>query len=459
MRRGTIATILGATTVLGAVVGFLALDVFDLVPGALTISRAVRPADPPAATPQSALPAPAMSAPNAPAISPQDVAAAFDATRAAAEEGKWTTWAYVIDLDSGEVLFDEKGSLAHTPASVTKVLTAHSALAHLNPAARLATGTSLVGQDLYLWGEGDLLLAPGSGDENSTNGHAGLADLAVATAAKMKERGISEAHLHWVPNPFEGPSHLSAWGPQDVAAYEGHVGVMGIDAGRIAGNSMSFVADPAANVADVFAQRLQEQGISVDLAGEKQAPNGGEELARVESATIAQQVRFFLHESDNTIADQYCRLSAKAAGVPSSYEGATGLVISDLAAAGVSTEGLTLDDCSGLSTNNRISGKTLAEAIRASLNSPKPAVRDLARSLPWAGLQGTLTRRMDGEETAANVQAKTGSLAEVATLAGVVTTSGGRTLVFAVGNDKVPNDAAALTRPHLDAFVTALASL
>ncbi|TWS19774.1 D-alanyl-D-alanine carboxypeptidase, partial [Tsukamurella conjunctivitidis] len=134
-------------------------------------------------------------------------------------------------------------------------------------------------------------------------------------------------------------------------------------------------------------------------------------------------------------------------------------VVSTLKALGVDTDGLSLGDCSGLSSDNRISGRTLAQTLRTGMTSQRPDLRDLVRSLPWGGLDGTLDTRFTTGEAAANVQAKTGSLSTVSSLAGVVTTSGGRTLVFAVGNDAVPDDGAYWTRGVLDDFVQGLSAL
>ena len=118
-----------------------------------------------------------------------------------------------------------------------------------------------------------------------------------------------------------------------------------------------------------------------------------------------------------------------------------------------------MQDCSGLSSDDRISGRTLAETLLTTMDADHPNLRDLVRSLPWGGLDGTLDQRFLTGDAAANVQAKTGSLGTVSSLAGVVTTEGGRTLVFAVGNDAVPGGAAYWTRGVLDDFVEGLSGL
>ena len=83
----------------------------------------------------------------------------------------------------------------------------------------------------------------------------------------------------------------------------------------------------------------------------------------------------------------------------------------------------------------------------------------MVRNLPWAGVQGTLAHRLNDEVVAGNVQAKTGSLSAVSSLAGVVSTSKGHQVIFIVGFDKVPGDGAYSTRSYLDDFVTAIAKM
>ena len=172
---------------------------------------------------------------------------------------------------------------------------------------------------------------------------------------------------------------------------------------------------------------------------------------------MGEQLRWMLAHSDNTLADQYCRFAARAAGAPSTYEGATATVASTLSAAGVPTQGLSLEDCSGLSSNDRISANTLVGVLKASYAGQGTSA-DTMRLLPWAGLVGTLSKRMNEAPAAGNVQAKTGALAEVTSLSGSVITRGGRVLLVSIGHDRVSGGALA-TRGHLDAFEEGLARL
>ena len=92
------------------------------------------------------------------------------------------------------------------------------------------------------------------------------------------------------------------------------------------------------------------------------------------------------------------------------------------------TEGLTLEDCSGLSSNDKISANTLVGVLKASYEGTGTEANTM-RLLPWAGLVGTLSKRMTEEPAAGNVQAKTGALQEVTPCPGSVMRRAGRVLL------------------------------
>ena len=391
-------------------------------------------------------------------VSASDVAGLWGEVEQSAAAGGFTAWGLVVDGTTGEELLDAAAGTAHMPASVTKTLTALTALTHLDPSSTLAT-TALYGDGtVYLDGEGDLLLGEGESDAGAINGRAGLATLAARAAEALKGQGVSSARVDWRGSLFEGEAYLGSWDAQEVGNYAGDVGAIAIDAGRTEPQANSFHQDPALRAAQVFAAALESNGVATDLGSAAPAPQGAASLASVESATMGQQIRWMLHHSDNTVADQYCHLAAAAAGAPTTFAGSVDNLVSTLTSAGVPTDGLRLEDCSGLSSNDRLTARTLVGVLRAAMASSNAGARDLIESLPWAGLQGTLTTRFTDPPAVGNVQAKTGSLAAVASLSGVLTTQGGRTLVVAVGVED-PAERAASARGLLDSFEEGLVSL
>lgn len=105
----------------------------------------------------------------------------------------------------------------------------------------------------------------------------------------------------------------------------------------------------------------------------------------------------------------------------------------------------TLDNGSGLSRQERITAQQLGQLLRAAWASP--LMPELMASLPVAGLDGTLRRGRRGVGLA---HLKTGSLRDVAGVAGYVhAASGRRYLLVAIANH--PN--ANAIRPAIDALV------
>ena len=450
MHRTSMGPIVSASTALVATVAFACAGCTTNGP-----TPAAAPTAPALEPDTASVPAQASGNP----VSAADVQELWAPVAAAAAEGGYVAWGTVVDAQTGEVLLDADASVAHTTASTTKTLAAFSALTHLDPTVTLSTSALLGGdnQTLYLDSEGDLLLGAGTSEDTDVSGRAGLQTLANDTAAALAQRGVTSVTLNWRGTLFDGASHLSSWDAQEVGSYEGHVGPMAIDAGRTYEGANSFYADAPGRVAEVFSQALGAEGISVTLGEAGDAPAGAGAVASVSSATMGEQLRWMLAHSDNTLADQYCRFAARAAGAPATYEGATETVRKTLTEAGVPTEGLTLEDCSGLSSNDKISANTLVGVLKASYEGTGTEA-DTMRLLPWAGLVGTLSQRMTEEPAAGNVQAKTGSLQEVTALSGSVMTKSGRVLLVSIGHDNVTEGAYA-TRGHLDAFEEGLAGL
>ena len=272
-------------------------------------------------------------------------------------------------------------------------------------------------------------------------------------------KGISHVELHAAPALFADSARPASWSEQQVAGYEGQLAPYAIDAGRTYPKSNEFYADSISNVAEVFAQKLRAQGIDVDFGVRGAAPQGAIRIASVQSASVDEQIRWMLYHSDNTLADQYCHFAARQSGGEASFTGSVQTLEKTLSERGIPTDQLSLEDCSGLSSNDRIHPKTLAAILSQGFDAAQPVAPRVVRNLPWAGVQGTLANRLTDDMVAGNAQAKTGSLAEVSSLAGVVSTSKGHPVIFVIGFDKVPDDGAYATRGYLDNFVTAIAEM
>ena len=113
-----------------------------------------------------------------------------------------------------------------------------------------------------------------------------------------------------------------------------------------------------------------------------------------------------------------------------------------------------MDNGSGLSRAERVTPRQM-EALLLALRSSRYAP-ELMASLPLAGVDGTLSRRLKGTAAEGRARLKTGTLRNVVGLAGFVTDAGGRSwLLVALLNHE---QASAKGRPVLDALAEWVAS-
>lgn len=100
---------------------------------------------------------------------------------------------------------------------------------------------------------------------------------------------------------------------------------------------------------------------------------------------------------------------------------------------GLNSSRYKLADGSGLSLYNYISAECLLRLLRYAYQH-KPIYKHLLPSLPIAGEDGTLKKRMIDTHAEGNVQAKTGTLTGIISLAGYCSASNGHRLCFAIIN-------------------------
>ena len=144
----------------------------------------------------------------------------------------------------------------------------------------------------------------------------------------------------------------------------------------------------------------------------------------------------------------------RAAG-DSSFTGSAQAVIDSVSSLGIATDNLKLYDGSGLSQQDRVSAHTLAD-ILWNAQHDKQQLWPILSGLPIAGVSGTLAQRYAPHAKGRGyVQAKTGTLSGVVSLAGTVVDKNGDLLIFAVMANDVADDYSA--EVALDSLVQAFA--
>ena len=145
------------------------------------------------------------------------------------------------------------------------------------------------------------------------------------------------------------------------------------------------------------------------------------------SHPLSDIVQPLLKNSINLYGEAVHRLNA-AGPLPHTNDQALDGTKQRLMSWGISADGFQIVDGSGLSRRDVLSPETLLTVL-VKMYDPA-AASPWMRALPVAGVDGTLAGRMKGTPGENNVHAKTGTMSNVRSLAGYVTTRDGEALAF-----------------------------
>ena len=210
-------------------------------------------------------------------------------------------------------------------------------------------------------------------------------------------------------------------------------------------------------------EALQRRGVAVAgpprVARVAASADPGPELARIESADLASTIADINTWSNNFMAETLLKELGHVEGAgPATWDRAVERATGALTALGLPPEGFRLVNGSGLYVATHVAPATMT-LLLARLAADPARGPPLADSLAVAGSSGTLARRLRGKRTRGKVRAKTGTLDEVISLSGHLTTRTGRRLAFCILiNDGTPNRTASFRRA-IDTLVTRLAGL
>ncbi|MBK1612941.1 D-alanyl-D-alanine carboxypeptidase/D-alanyl-D-alanine-endopeptidase [Rubrivivax gelatinosus] len=415
----------------------------------------------------------------------------------------------VRELPAGPTRLAWQGDLALNPASVTKLLTTLAALERLGPGWTWTTPVWLQGQihdgvldgTLVIQGRGDPQLtaerlrtalrrvwqlgvheirgdivldgsafAPAQAEPGDFDGESTRPYNVQPAALLPNFRSVGYS---FVPDPGAGVARvlvdpplartaIQATVPLDTgpcvdwrSALKASFGAEVRFAGRYpvgCGELAWYVADPDPQSYDA---RLLE-GLWAELGGRLTgraraglAPRDTAPSFELRSPPLADLLRDMNKLSQNTMAEQITRTLAlqRRPGIPADAAGARAALAEWLdEALGPLPAGTVLDNGSGLSRSTRLSAGLLARLLERGYASP--SMPEFVASLPIAGIDGTMRRARALMPGRAHL--KTGSLRDVAALAGYVFSDSGRRYAF-VALLQHPNAAAA--RPAFDALL------
>ncbi len=178
-------------------------------------------------------------------------------------------------------------------------------------------------------------------------------------------------------------------------------------------------------------------------------PAGLKPAFELRSPPLAEVVRDINKFSNNVMAQQlFLTLALQREPAQPASAGAARQTLRRWVAERIGEPGpgeLVIDNGSGLSRQARVSAQWLAHLLQHAWSSP--VMPELLSSLPVIGLDGTMRR---SRASAGRAHLKTGSLRDVAALAGYVLADDGRRLVFVA---VIHHPGAGAARPALDALV------
>lgn len=379
---------------------------------------------------------------------------------------------HVRALDSQAVLFDRNGDADLNPASNQKLITAVAALELLGDDYRFRTELRRAGDTLYVVGEGDPSLQIVDLERLVTRAATELTDTGgpIIRRIVLDDSAFSErrfgpgyrsdgpAHSYAAPssalalafNTIEVEVRPGAYNARPLVqtspncgdipvvnrARTGRGSKLDIDTdvidgrtritvhGRIvAGHAPVTVRrrihDPVAYVggcvSDLLAERTGASGWTLDLGT---APAYAQLIAVHESAPLREVLTSALRYSNNFTSEQVLRtLAWRTTGRPGTFADGVATVEAFWRTIGGDPDDLHLENGSGLSRDGRATARALVRVLSLTQrpDSPSAGLRD-AMAVP--GDDGTLRLRLTG--LGPRLHAKTGTIAGVSALSGIV---------------------------------------
>jgi len=408
--------------------------------------------------------------------------------------------ALVVDLSTGETLYERNSSRVLIPASNMKLFSDAAALLVLGPdyrfktelstnASRLENGVlqgsiylnlpgdpsfstkdldSLI-SELPQWGikqiKGNVVLVSSHADVDAYPPGWVEKDMIYSYGAPLAPVILDENRLTITVNPnaqvggqafvelsnaddsfvldnqVKTSSNPKGCGISYHMGAENHLTVRGcIGVGEWAAVQRIAVLNPLHYMQTQIKARLNR--VNVSLQGQivlGKPPNHSLLLATHQSKPISQLMADTLKPSDNLYADSlYLHAAHKLQGYPLNWAAAQPVITAFLEKqTGVSFTQAILTDGSGLSRNDRLSAQQTVGLLRY-LHAHFPLAYEYIAALPIAGQDGTLQKRLIKPTQQGFVRAKTGTMTGVVSLSGYLYTANAHTLAFAIYINRNP---------------------
>jgi D-alanyl-D-alanine carboxypeptidase/D-alanyl-D-alanine-endopeptidase (penicillin-binding protein 4) len=342
--------------------------------------------------------------------------------------------AYVVDLATGQVLFAQAANTRRLPASLEKIYTTSTALLRLGPTATFTTTVLGTGSkapngvwngNLYLKGGGDPTFGSVGFDRTWYGTGTTLHSLIVAL---LRATDITAVHGRIVGDEsyFDSLRGTPATGFGSSAEVEGELSALAYDRGFVNSQGTALQTRPALYATQQFAGGLRAFGLMLPRArvSAGRAPASATWLASVQSPQLSTLIDLTNTPSDNFFAETLLKDIGARLGGAGTTAGGAAVVRAELQ----STFGInpTLNDGSGLSRYDSTSPTQIVTVLQAMAGNSA-----FVNSLALMGETGTLQNEGLGTIAQNNCRGKTGTLDDVADLAGYCAGRDGHRLAFA----------------------------
>ena len=247
--------------------------------------------------------------------------------------------------------------------------------------------------------------------------------------------------------PYESRYELTNWLVASGTAEDGYVFAApyssnGWLAGTIPVNKEDYVlkasiTDPPLLIAKMMNERLEAKGITVSeepatIRLERKSMSGEfVSITETLSPPLADIIKILNHESMNLYAEHLTKELGKIYKNTGSTVAGIEVIKDFLQNAGIKTDGIFIEDGSGLSPLNAINAKELVNLLIYMKNKGK-YFHEYYSSLPDPGKPGTLKYYFRDPLYNSRLKAKSGSMTRVRNFAGYLTTTSCKNIIFSI---------------------------
>ena len=328
----------------------------------------------------------------------------------------------VVDAMTGEVIFERNSTQARKPASVIKLLSATSVLSYID-------SQKVFNTNIYKGVDPGTIVINGEYDP--------WISMIQSQAQKM------------------GRTSLPRLGFNTINRYNE---LAGAEAKRLKILYTGLFTQDLANL-QAFLKKRGIRTTAEKITAEDALLQSAEPLVLSASPTLETMVKWTLLWSDNVLAERLARLAAITSGETFNTQGVENTFHTVLTNFGIDPDKIEVADGSGLSKQNRVTAKAIADLLMKIRNDPKYV--SVYEGLPIGGVSGTLQKRFltTAPQAVGLVRGKTGTLSGTVSLAGYVD-SEDRQYIFVAIADKIPRrySASERARDTLDRILGKIAA-